>query len=253
MTDPVANSVTASVTNSPPRPPALRRLIWALWVMAAITCVFAALLAARMRSAEQDLPVLRQLPDFELTNRDGRGIGLGALAGKPFVADFVFTHCPGVCPILSERMQALSDELNADGRGERVNLVSISVDPGRDTPEVLADYAARHGAGANWFFLTGGRDAIRRLVVEGFQLVLDDSERQAAVEAAASAAPDAVGADGEAPNGGAPDAGDDAGKEPIVHSNRFVLVDGAGRIRGYYNAFDAEELANLRRDLDRLL
>lgn len=120
-------------------------------------------------------------------------------------------------------------ELSASLPVQAVNLMSVSVDPETDTPEVLQAYAERHDAGDNWYFLTGSREDIHRLVQEGFQLVLDDSAKR---EKSA-----------DIPEG----------QEPIVHSNRFVLVDANGRIRGYYNAFDDAELARLRLDLGTLL
>lgn len=203
-------------------------MIWALW---GLLLVMALLLFGwfylRGDSATQadELPVYKPVGDFALTNRDGATVTPASLAGKPYVADFVFTSCPGVCPVLSQRMQ----EFSASVPAADVNLVSVSVDPERDTPEVLQSYAEKHDAGTNWYFLTGSRDDIHRLVKDGFQLVLDDSARQEE-------------------NPDIPE-----GMEPIVHSNRFVLVDAQGRIRGYYNAFDETELEQLRADVDKLL
>jgi len=104
----------------------------------------------------------------------------------------------------------------------KVRLVSISVDPGHDTPEVLESYARKFQAPERWLFLTGGREEVRRLCVEGFKLGLDMEP------------------------------GPGIGPEPILHSTRFVLVDGEGRIRGYYEAFDEASTEKLRKDLLRL-
>lgn len=194
------------------------KALWAVLGLAiAGLLVFAA--AERIeRSRQPELPVLARLPEFRLDNRDGRKIGLAELAGKPFIADFVFTSCPGVCPVLSKRLGELSRELPLD----RVNLVSFTVDPENDTPAALAAYAEKLAAPPQWYFLTGEKAALYSLIRDGFQLVVDDSKQAAA-------------------------------SDPILHSNRFVLVDQGGQIRGYYNAFEPVELDQLRQDLRRLL
>jgi cytochrome oxidase Cu insertion factor (SCO1/SenC/PrrC family) len=106
-----------------------------------------------------------------------------------------------------------------DGTRPPVGLVSITVDPGHDTPAVLAEYATVHGAGPGWRFVTGERDAIARLLRDGFHVAFAD--------------------DGP-PTG------------PITHSDRFVLVDRALRIRGYYHGNDPDDLRRLADDARRL-
>lgn len=198
--------------------PLRRRLLWAFLVLSLLV-VAAATLVQRMRRPEP-LPVYGQLPAFSLVNRDGRTVRLEDLAGTPWVADFIFTRCPASCPMMSARMARLERSLPRD---LDVLLVSISVDPTHDTPEVLERYAKRHQAPERWLFLTGGREDVRRLSVEGFKLGLDM----------------------DPPPGM-------AGPEPILHSTRFVLVDGEGQIRGYYEAFDEASTEKLRKDLLRL-
>lgn len=100
-------------------------------------------------------------PDFALTDQDGRSVTLAGLRGKTLLVDFVYTHCPGPCPILTGRhaqvQRALAPELRA-----RVHFVSITLDPERDSPEVLRAYATARGADlADWSFLTGEPDAVR--------------------------------------------------------------------------------------------
>jgi len=121
-------------------------------------------------------------------------------------------------PKLTYAMSRLQTELR--GRGwDDVMLVSISVDPATDTPEVLAEYAAVHGAKQDgWQFLTGTRESIWSLSVDSFKLAVMEIE--------------------------------DTGDGPIVHSNRFVLSDGQRQIRGYYDAFDADDRAKLLSDLE---
>ena len=199
-----------------------RRLIWGLLVLTLLVVAGAAVFQT-LRPVEPPPLAFGRLPDFELTNRDGRKVGLSDLAGKPWVADFIFTRCPASCPIMTTRMSRLNHELSDD---LDFRLVSISVDPEHDTPEVLRRYAESFQAPDDWLFLTGGRDEIFRLSKEGFKLGIDDNPAPAA--------------DGE-PH-----------PEPILHSTRFVLVDGQGQIRGYYNAFSDEDLEKLKRDLQIL-
>jgi protein SCO1 len=111
------------------------------------------------------LPVLAQLPDFSLLERSGQKLGLADLRGKVWIADFIFTRCPGPCPRMSSRMAVLQSNL----RDEGLRLVSISVDPEFDTQEVLAKYAARYQAEEErWFFVTGDKTAIHHLAKSGF-------------------------------------------------------------------------------------
>ena len=114
----------------------------------------------------------------------------------------------------------------ADALGEDslVKIASFSVDPEHDTPEVLDRYAAEHGAGDGWYFLTGKPQAIYTLCREGFLLALDP-----------------------------PPSPEAAGSDPIIHSNRFVLVDGESRIRAYYDPFDEAELKRLLDDARALV
>lgn len=161
------------------------------------------------------------VPDFSLTERSGRQLGLADLKGKIWLANFIYTHCKDTCPLQSAEMAILQTDFVSE---PDVRLVSISVDPARDTPQVLSAYADRFRADSErWFFLTGQTEEIHRLAQGGFRL---------------SAVP-------------ASDVGQ-KGNE-ILHSPRFVLVDGKTRIRGYYDSRDAEALRRLRRDLKILL
>lgn len=191
-----------------------RGLLWG-FLVAALLAVMAA--AAFQRLRRPDLPILGRVPEFSLVNRDGRSLRLADLAGSPWVADFVFTRCPASCPMMSARMARLNRDLPAD---LPVHFVSFSVDPTHDTPEVLERYATGFQAPDRWLFLTGERQAIRDLCVDGFKLGLDM----------------------DPPPG-------TSGPEPILHSTRFVLVDGEANIRGYYEAFDEASMERLRTDL----
>jgi protein SCO1/2 len=168
----------------------------------------------------EPLPVLGTVPEFVLTERSGQPFGLHDLRGQIWVADFIFTNCAGTCPIMTTAMAELQATLT-EQKLDDVKLVSITVDPERDTPEVLSKFAEGYGAQANrWFFLTGEGAAIQQLANKGFLL-----------SAATSGGPE---------------------EEPIIHSNRFVLVDRQARIRGYYDGTDEAEVQKLMRDLARL-
>jgi len=159
------------------------------------------------------LPVLTQLPDFRLLECRGQTLGLADLRGKVWIADFIFTRCPGPCPRMSSRMASLQSNLSSE---EGLRLVSISVDPEFDTPEVLAKYATRYRAvEGRWFFMTGDKTAIHSLAKSGFLV------------------------------GGVDDV--------TLHTTRFVLVDRQGRVRGYYSSSDEDELRKLQNEARALL
>jgi protein SCO1/2 len=198
-----------------------RLLVWGLLILALVAAGAAAVV--QWLGRPEPPPVLGTLPDFALVNRDGRTITRADLAGAPWVADFIFTRCPSSCPLMTARMARFARDVSRGPQGLRFHLVSISVEPDHDTPAVLARYAAGFEAPPHWLFLTGSRDAVLTLSRDGFKLGLEMT-------------PPPPPAGVELP-------------EPILHSTRFVLVDGDGRIRGYYEAFDEESMARLRKDL----
>jgi protein SCO1/2 len=163
-------------------------------------------------------PVLGTVPGFALTERSGSAVRASDLEGSVWIAGFIFTRCPDVCPLLTARMADLQKALAGTG-SDRVRLVSFSVDPTHDTPEVLRGYAERAGAKDGWLFVTGPRDAVASLLKDGFHVAFAD---------------------------------DGPPSSPITHSDRLVLVDRTLRIRGYYHGGDAEDVARLTRDAARL-
>jgi protein SCO1/2 len=174
-----------------------------------------AVVAARARPAREP-PRLGSLPDFRLVERSGRPLSLADLRGRPWVADFIFTQCGGACPAMTARMARLRRDVSPD-----VQFVSFTVDPAHDTPEVLARYAATFRADEGWRFVTGPAKDLYALSVAGFKL--------AAMEV--PPAEQAAGGDG-----------------PFLHSSKFVLVDGAGVIRGYYDSTDEAAMRTLAED-----
>jgi protein SCO1/2 len=183
-------------------------------------------LQRRGSSEERPLEGLKEfgaVPQFSLTERDGRRVTLWDLKGKVWIVNFIYTNCPDTCPIQSAQMKQLQDELRSE---EDLRLVSITVDPERDTVEVLREYADRFNADpSKWLFLTGEEKEIHELAQKGFQL----------------------GA-AEIPHDKRPASG-----ATHTHSPRFVVVDRETRIRGYYVSIDSEAMKRLRRDLQTLL
>lgn len=173
-------------------------------------------LQLRRATAARDLlsllPVLGEVPEFELTERSGQALDLGELRGHIWVADFIFTYCAGPCPRMTATMAQLQ---KATAHLPDVRLVSFSVDPARDTPEVMSAYADRYGADpSRWFFLTGPMETITHLAVNGFKV--------GSIE------------------------------DPILHSTRFILVDETGAIRAYRDSAEGNVVAQLLRDIETL-
>jgi protein SCO1/2 len=165
-------------------------------------------------------PVLGQVPEFEMVGDDGKPFGSASLAGKPWLASFLFTSCPGPCPKLVERLKALRAGIPAS----ELAFVSFSVDPLTDTPGVLAQYKKQKGIGADaaWTFVTGPEDRMLELVRRGFLVAVEKSN-------------DPAGEDGA-----------------VIHGVRVGLIDGQRRIRGYYNTELPEDLERLERELAAL-
>ena len=144
------------------RPSLRRQIIWALPALIVVSAVGALLWtrqAARSRQGTSDgrplegLGIFGQVPEFSLVERSGEKIGLADLLGKVWIANFIYTNCPDTCPVQSGQIKALQEEF----AGEKdLRLVSITVDPKRDTPKALSEYAGRFGADPQrWIFLTG--------------------------------------------------------------------------------------------------
>jgi protein SCO1/2 len=139
------------------------------------------------------------------------------MKGSVTVYDFIFTNCTGTCPIMTGSMRRLTQRVPKDAK---VRFVSISVDPARDTPAALADYAKRMRNDARWTFLTADRPTIVKLSVEGFKLAAGDP----------------------APGG-----------EPLLHSSKFAVADKNGVIREYYGATDGDLAEHVAKTVEDLL
>jgi protein SCO1 len=116
---------------------------------------------AHEATGDKRLPVIGAAPPFTLTSQEGKPVALADLRGKVVAVTFIYTGCPDICPLLTQKMVDVQDALGADF-GAKIAFVSISLDPERDTPEVLKDYAQFWGANlAGWSFLTGSPEAVR--------------------------------------------------------------------------------------------
>lgn len=159
------------------------------------------------------LPVLGTVPDVALTDQNNQNLTLDSLHGKVWIADVIFTRCAGQCPIMSAHMQGIQDALPA---GLPIKLVSFTTDAAFDTPDVLKKYAARYGAReGQWIFLTGSKIALRHATVEGLKLGVVDK----------------------------PPGERDNADDLFIHSQKLVLIDQNGQIRGYFDGETAEGAA----------
>jgi protein SCO1/2 len=157
------------------------------------------------------------VPEFVLVNQDGQNFGSTQLRGKIWIADFIYTTCPGPCPMISSRMSELQKPLEKTD----VHLVSFSVDPAKDTPQVLRGYAEKLQAEpGRWDFLTGPQSTIYDLSRNGFKLAVSDGREEKGIP---------------------------------VHSTRMILVDRHGVIRGYYDAAEVDAVTKLVADTTHLL
>jgi protein SCO1/2 len=179
------------------------------------------LVAFVVQICAEEPPVYGRVSDFSFTERSGKQLSRSDLEGTAWIANFIFTRCQGMCPMLSGRMAELQKKFAAT----EIKLVSFSVDPEFDTPEVLTRYAARFGAAeGEWFFLTGDKTAMREFISAGFHLGAEDATPEDLAQ----------------------------GAEPVMHSNRFVLVDQAGNIRGLYDSSEPAKMEELVRDAAEL-
>ena len=203
-----------------PARPGIPRIGWIAAFLAAaglIGLAYVSLKSTRPPAQPSNLEKIAKVPGFQLTDQTGKSIALEDLKGKIWAANFIFTRCKGPCPITVLRMQELNTKLKK-ARGN-VELVTFTVDPEYDTPEILKAFSEPLGADpASWKFLTGTPDAIQKIVVTG---LLQPIAKE----------PDGTPA----------------------HSTRIVLVDREGWLRGYQDGLDPEAVQKLMVDIGELL
>jgi protein SCO1/2 len=173
--------------------------------------ISAGLKARKEMEQQARLPKMGKMPSFQLISHTGEPFDSASLRGHIVVLDFFFTSCTGVCPPMTQNLRRVQEAL----AGVRdLRIVSISVDPETDTPERLSEYARQNGAREGvWIFLTGDPQKIYSLASEGFRL-------------------------GAGTSGGA-----------VYHSDRFVLMDKEGNIRGFYKGTENTDVDQLIEDV----
>jgi protein SCO1/2 len=173
-------------------------------------------------SPASELRKINIVPPFALTERSGRTITNADLAGKIWVADFIYTTCPGPCPLVTASMAKVQKAVAHD---PQVQLVTFTVDPQDDTPPVLAKYADQFGADkSRWWFLTGPEKPLYELIQNGFYQVVQDNRGQPPQE----------------------------GQFTVTHSTRLVLVDADGIVRGDYDGVNPDGRGDLLKGIKTL-
>ncbi len=202
----------------------LRVLLVFSWVLLliAIGAFVYALIRVQQANAPQPLPVLGQVKnEFRLTNQWGETVSSDDLKGKVWVAYFFFSTCPSICPLMNRNMVDVQTEF---AKNPEVVIVGFTVDPATDTPERLRKYGEKYGVQkGKWHYLTGDKQAIYKLALQSFMLGVEDAS------------------------------GDQQEAHPIIHSEKFVLVDRQGRIRGYYAGTHKPDVQRLMQDLYTVL
>ncbi len=214
--------------NKEPSEKSVERGVWAA-LITVVLVIAAAYLTQTLRRRSEDalasarLPVISQVSDFVLTNHLGRNLRLSDLLGRVWVADIIFTRCPGPCVQMTRSMNEIRNQfLGSDD----VAWVSITADPDHDTPQVLKEYAAKwveHPQ--NWHFLTGPKAALTKISVDDLKLVVVEKDAMERTSA----------------------------EDLFMHSTKFVLLDRQGRLRGVYEGTEKAGRESLVRDLRNLV
>jgi protein SCO1/2 len=189
-------------------PPA-RRFPWTvgiglLLLILALSLAFLLAKAQSQKEHREPLPVFAQIADFSLTNQNGSAVSLADLRGRVWIADIIFTRCPGPCLRMTRQMKELQDALPKDAQ---TKLVSLTTDADHDTPEVLKIYGERNGADTNrWMFLTGTKKQVNNLAVDSLKLSAVEKKPEERTTP----------------------------EDLWVHSTIFVIVDKHAQLRGVY-------------------
>ena len=162
-------------------------------------------------SSDPGLPDLGTVPAFQLTDQNGHAFDSASLQSHIWVADFIYTNCPGPCPRMSSQFKQVQTFLS----GTQVKLISFTIDPEHDTPQVLFDYSRHFDARpGTWYFLTGPKDTLHSLALNGFKFRVSDD---------------------------------------LEHDTHFALIDKQGHIRGYYQSFEPHAVDQVVADAKSLL
>jgi protein SCO1/2 len=163
---------------------------------------------------KKTIKIPHKVMDFSFINQNADTFTQAQVEDKIYVADFFFTTCPSICPIMGKNLKKLSDKFIND---DEVHFLSYTVDPEEDTPDVLKAYAQAIGANeAIWTFLTGNKKDLYHVAREGYKVTAMEG---------------------------------DGGEEDFIHTQNFVLIDKARQIRGYYDGTDSLEMRKLEKDI----
>lgn len=196
--------------------------VWG-FLLLVIAAIIGAFVWTKLGGGGKPPMIYSQVGNFSLTNQHSETISADNLRDQIWIADVIFTRCPLQCIRMTKRMRELQEALPKDNS---IKLVSITADPEFDTPEVLQNYAKEFGTDQNrWWFLTGPKREINRLAVEGLKLVVYEKKPE----------------EREVP------------ADLFLHSTKFVLVDGQGRIRGWFDGENAQSKGEIVRAVKMLL
>jgi protein SCO1/2 len=187
-----------------------RRLEFIVWGALGVTilAIAGAFIYKRFAREPVPLPVIGPVGDFVLTNQFGKAVSAADFRGQVWIANIIFTRCAGPCPAMTKAMKQIQDATD-----KRVRLVTLTTDPDNDTPEVLKRYSEKFGADFNrWSFLTGSKEQIARLAVQGLKLT---AQEKAASERESPA-------------------------DLFIHSAAFVIVDQSNNLRAVFQLEDAD-------------
>ncbi len=170
-------------------------------------------------SARVELPVLSAVPAFEFVNESGAALSSESLKGKVWVANFIFTRCPNICPKFTAKMATLQERSRAVM--PQLELVSFTVDPEHDTPEVLLAYGQKHKADfERWHFARGERAELEKVIRQGMLQPMDP--------------------------------GDGVDLNSVVHGSYFALIDAQLQVRGVYRFSETGAVDEVLRDAQLL-
>ncbi len=185
-------------------------LVWGLLLAVPILTLPVVYWAHRSKA---DLPVLGTSPEFSMEERSGRTFQSSELRGRVAVVEFFFTRCRSACPVMMTHLGELYQRLQ---ESDKVRFLSINVDPGYDTPEIIRDYATRLGAvNDRWLFVRGPIEQVIEISERGFSLAAEGL--------------------------------------PGGHSTKFVLLDENGQVRGYYDGMDRNSVLILQDHIVQLI
>jgi protein SCO1 len=199
----------------------MRWLVWGVGLLLAGLTV--SVFTLQWNARVEPLPVYGQITDFQLTNQLAEPVTASVLRDQIWVANIIFTRCPGICPVMTRHMAQLQDLLPA---GTPVRLVSLTADPEHDTVDVMRRFAEGFGADpVRWLFLTGPKEELYRFAMEDLKLtaVESDPEERMSVD------------------------------DLFIHSGTFILLDGQGRLRAVYQGTEPDVAQRAMAGIRRLL